>query len=147
MKSRENRKKEKNQRKSDSSENEEVWEASDDSLDDIYPFLPTSDSDNSEVEADNFFEVCSPKMGDFVFVEFSRKKGTTYFVGQVTESSPTASEVLVNFLRKKEANFHFPQIKDEGLVPIENVKKVMPVPEVRRGHYKFKIKLPNVCIG
>lgn len=96
---------------------------------------------------DDFFEACAPKIGDFVFVEFSRKRGPTYFVAQVTEVQSTASEVLVNFLRKKEAHFHFPVTKDEGLVPTDDVKRVLLVPDVRRGLYNFKIRFPNVCIG
>ncbi|CAH0562739.1 unnamed protein product [Brassicogethes aeneus] len=46
------------QLKGDSSEDEQVWEASDDSLDDIDPFSVSSN--DFEVETDDFFEVCTP---------------------------------------------------------------------------------------
>ena len=118
------KKKMENKIESDSSEDEDVWEDSGDSLDDIDPFSATEES---EVEEDNFFEECNPKIKDFVFVEFGGKKGKTYFVGEVTEVDPSASELLVNFLRKKKSHFHFPATRDEGLVSRDSVKKILPL--------------------
>lgn len=49
--------------------------SSDDSLDDVDSFsVPDSDSDTSEVEIDNFFQKSTPKVADFVLVEFAKRK-------------------------------------------------------------------------
>lgn len=127
---------------SDSSGEEDLWKASGDSLDDVNPY---GTSDDSDVEED-FCETSSPRVGDYVFVAFASKKSKTYYVGRVMEENSSTSDSLVNFLRKERAHFHFPSIKDEALVPRDWVKKVLPIPNVRRGHYTFKIKFPNVNI-
>lgn len=131
---------------SDSSEYEESWKDSGDSLDDID--LLAEESDGSSISEDGFFEVCCPKIKDFVLVEFQRKKGKLYFVGEVTENDILSTEILVNFLRKQKKHFYFPTIKDEGLVSRESVRKVLPKPEIRRGYFNFKIRFPNnITIG
>ncbi|KAF5283669.1 hypothetical protein FQR65_LT13793 [Abscondita terminalis] len=51
------------------------------------------------------------------------------------------------FVGRKRHIVNFPVTKDEGLVPTDDVKRVLPVPDVRRGLNNFKIRFPNVCIG
>lgn len=118
-------------------------------MDDVDSFsVPDSDSDTSEVEIDSFFQKSTPKVADFVLVEFANKKSVKYFVGQITEIISASLEVMVNFLRKSQANFLFPTIRDEGVVLQETIKKFLPAPQIRRGHYNFKIPFPHIiCIG
>lgn len=63
-------------------------------------------------------------------------KGTSYFVGQVTEVNHEMPEILVKIFRKERAHFYFPTITDDGIVSKDSIK-VLPVRKVRRVHYTF----------
>lgn len=106
-------------------------------------------SEDEEVADESNFleEVASVDHSDWVLVEFEGKKEKLFYVGLVVENRKTennrgSARVLVNFLKKegKTSSYIFPMEKDEGWVDLRQIKKVLPTPEIRRGHHSFPCK-------
>ncbi|KAK9701931.1 CENP-B N-terminal DNA-binding domain [Popillia japonica] len=93
----------------------------------------TGNQDNSKVT-----------VGAWVLVKFKRMKDSdrlVHYIGQITEIVECSEEILVNFLRRKEKCFIFPENKDESILPIDDVARVLPEPYIRRGMHTFNCSL------
>lgn len=102
------------------------------------------DSSVEEEEEEQKEDVKEVKKGEFLKCSVTYDKGTKketrkFFVGQSVEDSD-GGEVLVSFMRpstKVQGNYFFPLTKDEMLVPITDVIKILKVKANRRGIIKF----------
>lgn len=99
------------------------------------------DDSEEDVEDDFLETVQSVEVSDWVLVEYQGRKSNLYYAGCVTALE--GSEITVNFLKKRNKQYAYPDQKDEDNISIDRVKKMLPSPEVRRGYYNFKIKFPN----
>lgn len=98
---------------------------------------------DEDVDEEDFLErVESVKDHDYVLVEFpSGKNRVLYYVGIVLNTNIDGVEV--KFMKKGKVQFVFPQAEDISVVKMEQIKKVMPVPNVRRGHFNFQLRFPK----
>lgn len=82
-------------------------------------------------------EISSPKVGNFVIVQFVTKRSCKHFIGQVLEVCD--EEYNIKFMRKCLKNgFVFPQVDDISFIKEQDIIKVLKQPlEVRRGIHKF----------
>ncbi|KAK4874769.1 hypothetical protein RN001_014129 [Aquatica leii] len=75
----------------------------------------------------------NPQAHDFVFVEFvvEGDKEKIYYVGKILKKVGSSDEYQITFLRnqKKGTNkFIFPDVIDESIVPVTDVKLILPSP-------------------
>lgn len=101
-----------------------------------------------EVEPSGFEELDrDPEPDDFVLVQF-KAKNDVFYIGKVVELKKTSHEIEVNFLRKStkfEGHFKFPDVPDIGMVPIDDIKMILPTPSLLgktkrlQSYYKFEI--------
>ena len=98
--------------------------------------------DEHEVDETDFFEnVCSVNVDDYVLVQFVGKVKPLYYIGIVTKCEN--QEVTVNFMKRGKLQFIFPQAKDESVIQMKTIKKILPPPSERRGHFTFKVIFPK----
>lgn len=100
--------------------------------------------DEEDIEKTFWEEDLEIKIGDWVLVQFQGKKNTLYYVGKVLER--TKNMFKVTFCKKQGASFVFPLVTDEAEVERLQIKKKLPYPKERRGHFNFPLKFPNICI-
>lgn len=98
-------------------------------------------NDENELESEFFEKVGSINVDDYVLVEFAGKVEPLYYVGVVMKCE--GEDVTVNFMKKGKLQFIFPQAKDESIIRMETIKKILPPPTVRRGHFTFNVIFPK----
>lgn len=126
----------------DTSEDEIINEITNDESDDgnLADLISSSESEHEEPE--EFFENPNPIINSWVLVHFEGRKGSDlFYAGQVIDIKGT--QIAVNFLKKGTKQYNFPLVKDEAIVDISQIKKILPEPELRRGYYNFKINFPR----
>lgn len=101
-----------------------------------------SSHDESEIDESEFFEMVeSVNVDDYVLVQFMGKVKPLYYVGVVTKCE--GQDVTVNFMKRGKLQFIFPQAKDESIIQVNSIKKILPSPTVRRGHFTFQVIFPK----
>lgn len=97
-------------------------------------------SSQSEDEEEFFDHTPNVEDGAWVLVAFPGRKGELYYAGQVVEKQE--EQVMINFLKKGRKQYTFPDVQDQSIVHLSDIKKVLPTPTIRRGSYSFPIKFP-----
>lgn len=105
------------------------------------------ESSDEEIDETSFFNVCTEvKNGDWVLVEFQSKRGNIYYVGIVTNDVEEA-QATVKFLKRKKKQYVWPDVEDESIVPLKDIKKKLPSPQVRRGYHSWTLRFPeSLCL-
>lgn len=68
--------------------------------------------------------------GDYVIVEFAKKKHKCYYVGQVVKDRDGDNDIEVDFFRRKGGHFIKPMIPDICSVSTDDVKSILAEPSV-----------------
>lgn len=97
-----------------------------------------SDSD------DNIVDECADDkvaLSRYVVVRYSSKRSVAHFVGQITNIVDVGLAVKVNFLKRCGNSFVWPELRDEDVVPEEDIKAVLPDPITIGGTARVCLKL------
>lgn len=118
---------------SESDKDEPVLDDEDDDIDEC--------SDSSQEEENFFDENPKPEVKSWVVVEFDGRKSSLFYVGQILEETNDCFKI--NFLKRGKSFYVFPHVEDVATVEKHRIKKVLNVPNMRRGQHDFKIKFPK----
>lgn len=119
------------------------------------PVLDSSSGDDCfvRIDPDGFEDLHrSPIEDDFVLVEFTGKteKRKVYFIGKVPTKIESSQEYEITFLKNQKwgtNKFVYPDIADESVVPISDIKLIMPPPNLcghtshQKASFTFEIDL------
>lgn len=106
--------------------------------------LRMRDDSESENEDENVLQlhlVENVSVDDYVVVEFAKKTRLSYFIGRVTKEKDEDDDVEIDFYRRKGGYFIKPTVQDLSVVHIDNIKAILPMPNVRGSTNRTKGEL------
>lgn len=95
-----------------------------------------------------------PKQDDFVLVEFKGARDI-FYIAKVISSKDKNDDIEVSFLRKcvkNEGYFSFPNVSDIALIPVSDIKMLLPTPKLLgstkrlQSFYKFELNFDLINI-
>ncbi|KAJ8943847.1 hypothetical protein NQ314_009616 [Rhamnusium bicolor] len=93
--------------------------------------IPDSNKNN-----DNKQEQPPVVVGKWILAKHYTKKDVVHYIGKVLNISDNCVEV--DFLRKKELYFVYPDIQDKAMITLEDIDQVLNDPIIQRGKHYFK---------